>query len=317
MKKFRMRRIYVLGYTVVFSLAILFALSQMYDDFNRNPSIDETNKSLIETYLSDEDRRMLIDENIPTNRFIRFIRSPGFSLANFEYYEVIDNNSDLSMDEVVDKGNQLVNLEFTLSSLRTILGDRIYNVDQLIALGNYTIEHPDMNVVFFPNELLALSNFNHYVSTYSPRNLVEIDKSYVLNEASRKVTVDTNLALTNLCNALQLLNNKPCGGLLIKNAYISAKSLTNHPESYPEFMKPGLNDLQLGRSILLVDDHTATNPAYLWLLENAQNFGFVQRFPLDKSDITHVENQPFIFRYVGVENATNMHNNNLVLEEMS
>lgn len=52
-----------------------------------------------------------------------------------------------------------------------------------------------------------------------------------------------------------------------------------------------------------------------WLLEHAQEYGFVLRYPEDKQDITGYGYEPWHFRYVGVENATIMREKNLCLEE--
>jgi len=316
MKKFRLRRSYVVAYTVIFSLAILFSLSQNYDDFSRNPTVDETNKALIERYLSVEDRRMLIDENIPTERFIQFIRSPGFTLANFEYYEAIANNSDLSNDDVVTYGNELVADQFTLSSIRNILGNRIYTVKQLLALANFIETNPDISVEFFPNDLLALSNYNHYIGSYTPNDLVDINPDFTINQSRKRLVGDANDGLNQMCAAMKLLNDEDCGGLIVEYAYISYNNVKNHPDRYPDFLKPGQNDFQLGRSVMFKDDNTKSNPMYVWMLDNAHNFGFIQRFPLSQVELTQVNDHPLVFRYVGVDIATNMFNANQVVEQM-
>nr|WP_319487917.1 M15 family metallopeptidase [uncultured Caproiciproducens sp.] len=52
-----------------------------------------------------------------------------------------------------------------------------------------------------------------------------------------------------------------------------------------------------------------------WLLEHAQDYGFVLRFPEDKQDITHIKYETWHFRYVGVEHAKKMKELNMCLEE--
>ena len=56
-------------------------------------------------------------------------------------------------------------------------------------------------------------------------------------------------------------------------------------------------------------------PEGLWLKENAPKFGFVLRYPKAKEDITGINFDPWHFRYVGIENAVYMTENNLTLEE--
>ena len=54
---------------------------------------------------------------------------------------------------------------------------------------------------------------------------------------------------------------------------------------------------------------------YKWLIANAHNYGFVLRYPEDKTEITGMIYQPWHWRYVGIEVATEMKENNLCLEE--
>ena len=54
---------------------------------------------------------------------------------------------------------------------------------------------------------------------------------------------------------------------------------------------------------------------YKWLKENAYKYGFIQRYTKDKESITGKKERCWHFRYVGVENAKSMFDNNLSLEE--
>ena len=70
---------------------------------------------------------------------------------------------------------------------------------------------------------------------------------------------------------------------------------------------------QEGNSGLLPD--LENYPEGLWLKENAPKFGFVLRYPKEKEAITGINFEPWHFRYVGIENAMYMTENNLTLEE--
>ena len=52
-----------------------------------------------------------------------------------------------------------------------------------------------------------------------------------------------------------------------------------------------------------------------WLKDNAHRFGFILRYPKDKTHITGYKFEPWHFRYIGVEYATEVYENNLTLEE--
>jgi LAS superfamily LD-carboxypeptidase LdcB len=64
-----------------------------------------------------------------------------------------------------------------------------------------------------------------------------------------------------------------------------------------------------------MDEDYLENPIYTWLLDNAADYGFIQRYPIDKANITGVEFEPWHFRYVGVEQARLIKESGMTLEE--
>lgn len=56
-------------------------------------------------------------------------------------------------------------------------------------------------------------------------------------------------------------------------------------------------------------------PEYQWILNNAENYGFVVRYAADKIAVTGISNEPWHFRYVGKAHATAMNTLHLCLEE--
>lgn len=53
-----------------------------------------------------------------------------------------------------------------------------------------------------------------------------------------------------------------------------------------------------------------------WLATHAHQYGFIIRYPKDKEEITGYSYEPWHIRYVGIELATYLYENNLVLEEV-
>lgn len=60
--------------------------------------------------------------------------------------------------------------------------------------------------------------------------------------------------------------------------------------------------------------HAATKEA-VWLKEHCQEYGFIVRYMEGKEEITHRKAESWHFRYVGVDAATEIMENNLSLEE--
>lgn len=63
------------------------------------------------------------------------------------------------------------------------------------------------------------------------------------------------------------------------------------------------------------DSSLEDTETYKWMVAHCQEYGFVVRYPNDKTDITKIIYEPWHFRYVGVEAATYMMENDLCLEE--
>lgn len=81
--------------------------------------------------------------------------------------------------------------------------------------------------------------------------------------------------------------------------------------------KPGSSDHNLGLAVDFnnVDNSFAKLKGYQWLLENAENYGFILRYPEDKEDITKIAYESWHWRYVGEENAKKMNELHMCLEE--
>ena len=56
-------------------------------------------------------------------------------------------------------------------------------------------------------------------------------------------------------------------------------------------------------------------PVQRWLMENSWRYGFILRYPVNKSDITGIVYEPWHYRYVGYEAAKYIYENEMTLEE--
>lgn len=81
--------------------------------------------------------------------------------------------------------------------------------------------------------------------------------------------------------------------------------------------KPGSSDHNLGLAVDFnyVDNKFEKLDGFKWLKNNAENYGFVLRYPKDKEDITRIAYESWHWRYVGVEHAKKMNDLNMCLEE--
>lgn len=87
--------------------------------------------------------------------------------------------------------------------------------------------------------------------------------------------------------------------------------------------RPGHSEHQLGLALDVSTPHLggdltedfALTPEGMWVDRNAHLFGFIISYPSGREKDTGFSYEPWHIRYVGVETATEIYNNNLILEE--
>lgn len=75
---------------------------------------------------------------------------------------------------------------------------------------------------------------------------------------------------------------------------------------------PGTSEHQLG---LAVDLEGATYDVFSWLQENSYQYGFIFRYPSEKTELTGTVEEVWHYRYVGVEAAAEIYERGICLEE--
>ena len=85
---------------------------------------------------------------------------------------------------------------------------------------------------------------------------------------------------------------------------------------------PGTSEHQLGFAldIVTVDNQSLDNSqlkseCQQWLMKNCYDYGYILRYPEDKTDITKIDFEPWHYRYVGHEAAQIIKEKGLCLEE--
>ena len=83
--------------------------------------------------------------------------------------------------------------------------------------------------------------------------------------------------------------------------------------------RPGHSEHQTGLALDInvasIAAHFERTPAFAWLKEHCAEYGFILRYPTDKSALTGVGYEPWHYRYVGEEAAREIMSRGLCLEE--
>lgn len=182
------------------------------------------------------------------------------------------------------------------------------------------------------NSLFVLVNKNYRLNeSYTPTDFVPVDVP--LSEYSQ---VNTNYLRRDAADATELLfaKAKEAGyDLTLRTGYISyeiQKNLYNQDvyevgyEYADQFnSRPGHSEHQTGLAIDITTPSInnelsiefAKTEEGKWVLEHAREFGFIIRYPENREEEVGYSYEPYHLRYVGVEAATEIYENDWTLED--
>lgn len=166
-------------------------------------------------------------------------------------------------------------------------------------------------------------------SSYVPANLVMPDVPCILDENQNLMRADAAAALEEMFAAagndgyeLFLISGYRSYEFqqMLRKYWVEKKG-----EAYADELdtKPGGSEHQLGlaANIGTTDGKCELNVcfadtgAYAWLKENSWKYGYIERYPESKQDITGITFSPWNFRYVGKDAAERIYQSGKTMEE--
>ncbi len=178
----------------------------------------------------------------------------------------------------------------------------------------------DLTVI--PPSLTSGNRNNISLSLYAAKALeamfIEMNAQNVeMTDPKTKITLSVTLGYVSYNEQAEKFENE-VNKLMKNDENLSRKMAEDIAEA--TVSSPGKNEHQSG---LCADIHNCTSnslsfknsEAYNWLKENSWKFGFILRYPEDKTELTGVQFEPWHYRYVGRYHAGEMHERNLCLEE--
>lgn len=229
------------------------------------------------------------------------------SAANSEYPHYLDENE--SRYEAYRAENPGLPYDMVIAYVNA-------NVDKGGYTGITTVKNPD--------SISVLVNKNFMLPPkYAPRDLVSIGGGFRLRaEAAEQ--------LTRMKTDMNALGFK----IYVMSAYRTYNTqVSKHSSavrSYGlesadrQFARPGHSEHQTGLAVDIVSRSGIRvmsqakfedSKEFAWLMENAYKYGFILRYPQDYTNIHGFIYEPWHWRYVGVDIATTMYNDGIVMLE--
>ena len=304
------KKVYYFGAFIVFLIVGILLGINYYNDYQYKQTNEykllEKGYSLEDTKtifakLSETEQQKLID-NDKDDKIISLLEQKYFLEKNLEdYKEYINKNNETDYAKVISIVNVHANHKWYQLELNT---------------------NEDLEMLMNVNKFYALNE------TYTPENLKNIDLTYAYDEEGKNKLID--YAYDKFLELWQAANDQ--GFYLMVTSsyrdYESQKEIYDYRVSTwgerkadETAARPGHSEHQTG---LVIDMTSKTEPladsftdskAYEWLKENAYKYGFIERYPEGKTYLTGYNPESWHWRYVGLEAAKTMHDENITFDE--
>lgn len=191
------------------------------------------------------------------------------------------------------------------------------------------LSEADRRLVKDPDSLLVLANKTYYLAEdYVPEDLVQ-PEVFNYYEDKRELRAPAAKALEELFAAAEdegykLVFRSGFRSYDIQKIIFERKVKERGFEAANQVSaKPGQSEHQTGLAADItswsvknaLDEAFGETPEGIWVAENAHLFGFIIRYKIDTVDITKYQYEPWHLRYVGIEDATEIYETGVTLEE--
>ena len=268
------------------------------------------------------------------------LTSKGYSLEDTNI--LLDKLSENSISSLInqDKNDTIVDLvkeKYFLEKnldryLAYIEEEEEDNLTDVVAIVNVNADHKwyeeELETDTSLNEQMIVNKFYALSEDYTPENLVSIPLDYSYGTEGENQLIE--YAYDKFLDLWQAAHDE--GFYLMvtssyrdyasqKEIYDYRKATQGERKADETAARPGHSEHQTG---LVVDMTSTTEPsatdfseseAYKWLKEHAHEFGFIERYPADKEYLTGYSPESWHWRYVGIEAATVMHEENITYDE--
>lgn len=257
------------------------------------------NKEEIKEILNlDETKKNKILEIEYNENILKFVNEKYFLIKNIDrYLKYYEKNKDLKISKIIS----LVNVK-----------------------ADY--EHYDKNIIKEADTskgiLMLVNKYNYLTENFQPE----------LNKISVMYAYDDNELILESLNAYKKMWNaakKENLTLIASSSYRSYddqkklwdyRAMIDQKEADLSTARPGFSEHQTGLSIdILTYNATLASfeetKEFKWLEKNSYKYGFILRYPKDKTDITGYEYESWHYRYVGIDIATKIYNENITFDE--
>ncbi|WP_022778449.1 M15 family metallopeptidase [Butyrivibrio sp. AE3009] len=289
------------------SVGISFA-TQVNTPVNDSLSSEAVSDTVIsDTVVTESDARLAVIEDVDTSLIEEAKDSENPDVAEAEH---LDPQKQASLDDILNAtGDDSYEEEDSDSTVDTESGTTEFNSD-------------DWKLILVNKQHPIPDDYEFHLGTISGN--LRCDERIItplldMMKAARKDGVSLIICspYRDMDRQTMLFNNKVKRYMESGMSYMDAFNLASQAVTVP-----GASEHQIGLAIDIISDGYSSldegfgnTAAGKWLAANSYKYGFILRYPKGKEDITSIEFEPWHFRYVGVDAATFISENDICLEE--
>ena len=271
-----------------------------------------------------------------------YVNTKGFDINNLsKYKEYKKNNIDASIEDTIKIVNLGLNIEYS-DKLINIINHKYFINSRVNRYLEYTGKNNIAEIIKYVNCDRDREFYTKILQTNTEKGiLMLVNKYYYLNDSFTGldlVNIESNYGTGQMnqeaYNAFKKLSDDARNqglNILVKSGYrdfYTQQSIYNgylqtNGEWWTNLMsaKAGHSEHQTGLAVDVqtystynLRDFLYTNE-YNWMINNSYKYGFILRYPENTRDTTGYDFEPWHYRYVGIEAAKIIHDENLLFEE--
>lgn len=323
--------------------------SEKFNNYNTAKRLENLGYTTSEVgLLEDNDKYLEYALNNPYDKnFTKFIKGKDFIFEKLDaYYDYLDKNPKVATDDIIFLVNNDITYKYS-DLLKSVIKQKYFLKSRLERYMHYADDYPSLDVTkvvtnvncnldydYYTNVTpsdtsygkLMIANKYYSLSKDFSNDLVTLDKEYT-RVAGAQLNREAYEAFKKLSDAAKEENLT----ILSQSAY---RSYSTQLAIYNDYVsedgqewtdrwsaRPGYSEHQTG---LALDVLNKTNKSlgdfenteeFSWMKENSYKYGFILRYKEETTMQTGYGYEPWHYRYVGIEAAKVIYDNNITFDE--
>lgn len=269
-----------------------------FENINKLLSLGYTSNdiNIIYNKLSNESVSLLIKNNYLKD-IINILNLTYFHEDKLDRYLTYNKDKDLNYENLITYVN--ANLDYKYYT-------NVINIDEPEDIAVIVNKYYKLDNNFVPSDLEAIDSKYNRGANNKMRHEAKIAFEKMCEAALKdKITIYSGSAYRSYNYQLGLYNR-----YVASNGFDDAETFS---------ARAGYSEHQTGLSTDVMNSKldfiSADDKEYDWLINNSYKYGFILRYPKGKENITGYMYEEWHYRYLGVDIATKLHNEDITYEE--